>query len=356
MMKSTFLPLLLAASALGSTKYDLPVAYSAVGEIRSQTIPLNRLAGDRSYSVLFSLPAPAHFGPDARLTVEVLDHGRILIAKTLHTGDTDLFGSFYVPPAAHPELRLSATEAKGSYRLQINKLPASPNLKRGGNHTWQDASPMTLGQTVFASGDEAEYFPVPGTTRKEYATDPHGQDWYRFNFDSDVPKLVYFQLELTDRDDLPVDVSIFRVQNGALVEYTRGQDPVAVPHEVQALPGNKFAPRILQEKGEYFARSPRQSPGIQIANTAVRRSTLFRPARSGSSGGRLHHGRRRLLVRQYTQARRHPQPHRARSSGDIPLRRLSRQPFFSARPALFHRQRLSRGAKATTAISRRALL
>ncbi len=123
---------------------------------------------------------------------------------------------------------------------------------------------MTLGQTVFASGDEAEYIPVPGTTRKEYATDPHGQDWYRFRFDSDVPKLVYFQLELTDRDDLPVDVSIFRVQNGALVEYTRGQDPVAVPHEVQALPGNKFAPRILQEKGEYFARVRANHPEYKL--------------------------------------------------------------------------------------------
>jgi hypothetical protein len=173
MMKSTLLPLLLGASCLASTKYDLPVVYSAVGEIRSQTIPLNQPIGDQNYSLLFSILSPGRFGPDARVTVEVVDRGRILIGKTLHEGDTDLFSSFFVPVAAHPELRLSVTAAAGSYRVQINKLPASPRLERGGNHTWQDASPMILGQTVFASGDEAEYIPLSGTTRKEYATDPH---------------------------------------------------------------------------------------------------------------------------------------------------------------------------------------
>jgi len=264
MMKLILLPIFFAIPALAATKYDLPVAYSAAGEVRSRTISLNRLAADQNYSLLFSLPSPARLGPDAQLMVEVIGNGRVLITKTLHAGDTDLFGTFYLPAAAHPQLRLSATAAAGSYRIQINKLPASPNLKRGGNHTWQDASPMTLGQTVFASSDEAEYIPISGTTRKEYATDPRGQDWYRFSFDSDVPKLVYFQLELTDRDDLPVDVSIFRVQNGALVEYTRGQDPVAVPHEVQALPGNKFAPRILQEKGEYFVRVRANHPEYKL--------------------------------------------------------------------------------------------
>src|SRR5216684_3923474 len=103
MMKSILLPLWLAISALAATKYDLPVAFSTAGEIRSQTIPLNRLAADQSYSLLFSLPSPARFSRDARLTVEVIGNGRVLITKTLHAGDTDLFSTFYLPAAAHPE-------------------------------------------------------------------------------------------------------------------------------------------------------------------------------------------------------------------------------------------------------------
>ena len=123
---------------------------------------------------------------------------------------------------------------------------------------------MTLGQTVFASADETEYIPLPGVSRKDAATDARGEDWYRFRFDAAKPKLVFFQLEQTDRDDLPVDVSVFRVKDGKVEEYVKGQDPVAVPHEVQALPGNKFSPRVLDEAGDYYVRVRANHPEYKL--------------------------------------------------------------------------------------------
>ena len=93
---------------------------------------------------------------------------------------------------------------------------------------------------------------------------PAGDHWYRFDFDAPRPKLVFFQLELTDRDDLPADVSIFRVKDGKLEEYTEGQDPVAQPHEVQALPGNKFAPRVLRQTGTYYVRVRANHPEFKF--------------------------------------------------------------------------------------------
>src|SRR5207253_10458788 len=177
------------------------------------------------------------FSPEGRVSIGLRDGGRTLITKTLHAGDADLYAPFRLENGAVPaELRISAHGVTGNYSLRIDRWPDSPQLKRGGNHTWRDASPMTLGQTVFASSDELEYLPVSGATRKQYATDARGEDWYKFHFDSPHPKLVYFQLELMDRDDLPVDVSVFRERDGKMEDYTAGQDPVAVPHEVQAAP------------------------------------------------------------------------------------------------------------------------
>ncbi|MBK9708484.1 MAG: hypothetical protein IPO77_16215 [Acidobacteria bacterium] len=80
-----------------------------------------------------------------------------------------------------------------------------------------------------------------------------GVDWFKFNYDGDQPGLVHFELNLLERDNIPVDVSIFTISGNEIRPYERGADPVTPPHEVQALPGNKFTTRILT-KGTYFVR------------------------------------------------------------------------------------------------------
>ena len=42
-------------------------------------------------------------------------------------------------------------------------MAAVTQVKSGPNHRWQDAMPIALGKTVFASGDDAEYIPLPNT-------------------------------------------------------------------------------------------------------------------------------------------------------------------------------------------------
>jgi hypothetical protein len=238
------------------------MAAESHGRIATGSIPLPTIKPNTTYSLLYSVP-PTALPANATIRLELTDPTHTLAAKTLHAGDADFYLTFHAGAAA-PTLRVTARNATGTYTLQINLLPDSPQLKRGGNHTWQTANAIALGQTVFASADETEYLPLPAATRKATATDPRGEDWYRFRFDSPRPKLVFFQLELTDRDDLPVDVSVFRVQNGQLNEYTKGQDPVAIPHEVQALPGNKFAPRVLDQPGDYYVRVRANHPEYKL--------------------------------------------------------------------------------------------
>jgi hypothetical protein len=254
--------LLPAAIALAQpSNFSLPVVYSTAGEIRTQTTKLDKLAPSAGYSLLFSLDSP-DLGAEARIAVSVVEGDRVLLAKTLHAGDADLYGFFRPSRAAQLRVVAEGIEAKSTprYHLQINRWP----LPAGPNHTWQDAVPIALGQLVTVASDEIEYLPLPGTSRQDTAYDPAGEHWYRFEFDSPRPKLVFFQVELMDRDDIPADVSLFRVNAGKPEEYTEGQDPVAQPHEVQALPGNKFAPRILKQAGTYYVRVRANHPEFKL--------------------------------------------------------------------------------------------
>ncbi len=263
-MPSRFALLLAAVPAIAaSAPLNLPVAWSAGAPVRTETIRLPHASKAGNYSLLFSV-SPATLGPADQLSIELVANGRSLIAKTLHAGDADLYAPFHLDSAAVPELRLVSRGAHGRFTAKINRWPESAQLKPGGNHDWRHAAGMQLGKTVFASDDEIEYIPLAGAPRAKYTADAAGEDWYEFHFDAAPPKLVFFQIELTDRDDLPVDVSIFRENAGKLQEFTHGQDPVAIAHEVQALAGNKFAPRVLDEAGEYYVRVRASHPEYKL--------------------------------------------------------------------------------------------
>jgi hypothetical protein len=42
-------------------------------------------------------------------------------------------------------------------------------------------------------------------------------------------------VDLMERDQIPVDVAVYRLVNGEPQEYFDGEDPVTLPHEAQAL-------------------------------------------------------------------------------------------------------------------------
>jgi len=149
-------------------------------------------------------------------------------------------------------VEIRAAQTSGAYALQVNRWPLSAQVRSGPNHRWQDAVDIPLGKTIFASGDDAEYIPLPNTPRRANIEAAAGLDWYKFEFAGDAPKLVFFQLDLMERDHIPANVSIYRMADGELKEYFEGEDPVTLPHEVQALPGNKFTPRTLTAKGTYY--------------------------------------------------------------------------------------------------------
>lgn len=231
---------------------SLPVALSRTGSVRAETVTLKALDPEHQYSLLYSISPLRSLGPDARIVVAVRQGQAILASKTLHSGDADYYTQFRVQHRGDVSLEIRAEHASGAYSLQVNRWPLSGSVRSGPNHRWQDAIEIPLGKTIFASGDDAEYIPLPGTPRRTNIEDPAGLHWYKFEFAEAAPKLVFFQVDLMERDQIPANVSIYQIVNGALKEYFEGEDPVTLPHEVQALPGNKFTPRTLTANGTYY--------------------------------------------------------------------------------------------------------
>jgi hypothetical protein len=229
----------------------LPVVVTRSGPVSSTNVPLPGVVPGGQYSLMYSLDSLSGLGPDVRVEVSVLQGTDVLASKTLHAGDADFYTQFHVSKAIAPLVRVKATAERGTYHLQVNRWPLSDAIKSLPIHRWQDAQKVTIGRTVFGHGDDSEYVPLPGTPRAAFLEDPMSTDWYQFEFAGANPKLVFFQIELMERDQIPVNISIFRIKDGKPVEYLNGADPVTKPHEVQALEGNKFTTRILREPGMY---------------------------------------------------------------------------------------------------------
>ncbi len=231
---------------------SLPPIVSRLGPVRTGTFAVPGLNRQHQYSLLYSVAPLMAFSSGARVTVEIVVGKSIVLRKTLHAGDPDLYTQFRVSHPGSATVRVTNSGVTGTFTLEVNRWPLSRIVRSGPGHRWQDAQEIDLGNTIFASGDDSPYIPLPGTSRLATEEDPNRTDWYWFKFSGPTPRLVFFQIDLTDWDQIPANVIVYRYDHGKLREYYDGEDPVTLPHEVQALPGNKFTPRILKTPGTYY--------------------------------------------------------------------------------------------------------
>ena len=221
---------------------------------RPAMLALERIEPGVVYSVAVAVENARQLLPDGRLRVVIRQGGQDLVAKTLHHGDPDLYTLVRFEQKGKAALLL-APENTGAlrYRAAVNRWGTARTLEAEPNNSIEQANPIDLGSTVFASGDEDDYMAPAGA-----------DDWFRFEFREPRPKLVYFTLDLMERDNIPVDVSVFRSETGKPVPYEKGMDPVTPPHEVQALEGNKFTTRVLREPGAYYIRVRARHPFYKL--------------------------------------------------------------------------------------------
>ena len=271
-----FLFVIGAALRVGRPVHATQAAPKPVRNIRLGTARSGML-----YALTIAVKDPAQLQGKDALHVAVSDAEGELESKWLHTADLDFYITLRPRSAGPVSVNLTSNSTIGlpevnATMIQIPELSAAAagiaaKLHRGviaaaPNNTWQAAQPFELGQTVFGSNDERPY--APSKSEDGYAAMVKGFQWFRFTFREKQPKLVYFVLNVTDRD-VPLDVDLFQSDKDAsgqpdVVPFTDGEFVYQV-EATQNYPGlYKFRTRILQPGHEYYVRVAANHPAYQL--------------------------------------------------------------------------------------------
>ncbi len=236
--------------------YSLDLTLDAPSKLTTpeELVP-RRIASPITFNVVKEDIVP----PAARVEATVDSPGNPALSKKLHSGDPGMYLIVRAAQAGAAKLTLKAAASAGAapvgFRVTLRPLGLAgadsrqivPNTARDAQH----AAPMTLGKTVFGTSDDIEYL---------YNTEEgkNGWQWLTFDEGAEKPQLVYFELDLLDRD-VPCNLKLYRQESRAsgphLVEYKRGIDPTEIRHDDQSdeLIGFKFASRVLVPGRYYLA-------------------------------------------------------------------------------------------------------
>jgi HEAT repeat protein len=228
------------------------------------------------YAFTLAIKDPAQLqGTDAVLAT-VKDAQGEIESKWLHTADLDFYLTLR-PRTAGPitvSLSSAATVHVPEITTSLHKIleasapvtePLPGLIAAAPNDTWQTAQPFQFGQTIYGSDDERPY--APSKSEDAYAAMLKGFQWFKFTFKGDKPRLVYFTLNVTDRD-VPLDLDIFQLgQYGGqpdVVPFNTGEFVYQI-EATQNYPGlYKFRTRILQPGQEYYIRVAGNHPAYQL--------------------------------------------------------------------------------------------
>jgi hypothetical protein len=224
------------------------------------------------YAFTLAVKNPAQVQGNDAVLATVKDAQGVMDSKWLHTADLDFYLTLRPRAAGPVTVSLSSTSPAPDVSSSLHKiLEASASPTEGGltpgviaaapNGTWQTAQPFEFGQTIYGSDDERPY--APSRNEDGYAAMLKGFQWFKFTFKEPKPRLVFFTLNVTDRD-VPLDVDIFQLGKDDVVPYNTGEFVYQV-EATQNYPGlYKFRTRILQPGQEYYVRVAGNHPAYQL--------------------------------------------------------------------------------------------
>lgn len=233
------------------------------------------------YAVTLDVKDPAQLqGTDAVLAT-VKDAQGEIESKWLHPADLDFY--LTIQPRTAGPVTVTLTSASSVKVPQIDatlhhvlQTPTVAPVKADGlqegliaaspNGSWQQAQQFELGQTVYGSDDERPF--APSKSEDNYAAMLKGFQWFRFTYHGSQPKLVYFVLNVTDRE-VPLDVDVFQKGKDAagkedMVPFSAGEFVYQI-EATQNYPGlYKFRTRVVQPGQEYYVRVAANHPAYQL--------------------------------------------------------------------------------------------
>lgn len=198
-----------------------------------------------------------------RVVAELALPGARSLTKTLHAGDPGIYVPFRIaakrpadapaPGGDRPALTLrrgpGGPERSIDATVQLVRLGGpedAASFEAEPNDSHREANPLEIGRTVEGGADDVDYL----DNREE---GKRGLDWFRFEIASEEPSLVFFELDVLDRD-VSMNLRVYAPDpagGGGVTPFTEGKDPMEIVHDRERERYSKAITRIFR-KGTYY--------------------------------------------------------------------------------------------------------
>lgn len=269
--RSYALPALLTVSAVGLLLL-LGMAQRAKSESADTKLVLGEGAPGSLYAVTIAVKDPAQLPAESAYLVSIADSQGSIAEKWLHAQDLDLYLTMrprtrgIVTATLHGVPEHAPVPVTVAFHRIAESESDTAVIAAQPNDTWQTAQLIRFGQTVYGGADERPYAPAPKEDR--YSALIKGFQWFKFTYHGKEPQLVYFVVDITDRD-VPLDVDVFTPGKDAqgqpgIVPYANGSFVYQI-EATQNYPGlYKFRTKILEPEQTYYIRVDANHPSYQL--------------------------------------------------------------------------------------------
>jgi cellulose synthase operon protein C len=215
----------------------------------TETYPLNGLRAGETYRLHVGLSSGA-LGVQDRAEVELNGPDGATIRKALHAGDPDFYLPYRPNTSGNGTVVIRAESGSKPLPISFEWGPLSlspeerPAIEAEPNNDWKHANPLILGRDVYGSADDVDYLDNAQEGKA-------GLDWFKLEISDESPVLVYFQLDLLDRD-VSANLRVVQVDSrGNVVPEESGKDPMEIVHDRERERYSKHISRVLS-KGTYY--------------------------------------------------------------------------------------------------------
>jgi HEAT repeat protein len=271
-----------------SADYNSPLAAAprtlTIDAGQKETRPLGGVKAGQTYALSVTLENGG-LDPEDRLRVELFGSGDDRLTKELYAGDPDLYLPYRPSLDGQAKLLLARKPRKSDEALSVRvewrdmalPRPDRAAIEAEPNDSWRAANPLRLGRDVYGTADDVDYL-------ENTSEGKSGLDWFRFDVSDDKPILVYFQLDLLDRD-VSANLRVYAVdpKTGRPVPYLQGKDPMEIVHDRERERYSKHISRTFT-RGTYYLEVNANHPDYILRTRVMPVPPYENPAQAVEAG------------------------------------------------------------------------
>ncbi len=266
------------------TNHEIKIQLAAIAPGEERMLSLGDVEANATYRLLVSCENGA-IDPADRIAVELSGADGERPGKTIHAGDPDFYLPYRPARSGHAALKLKRTARRDPAPLTLRvawaplALPDSDRaaIEAEPNDSWQTANLLKLGRDIYGTADDVDYL-------ENLNEGKSGLDWFRFEVTNDKPILVYFQLDLLDRD-VSANLRVYALdpKTGRPEPYLTGKDPMEIIHDRERERYSKHISRTFS-RGTYYLEVNANHPDYILRTRVLPVPPYTDPAQAVEAG------------------------------------------------------------------------